>query len=223
MYTKRNVIKTELVDIGRRITSKDLVIGPGGNTSARLVVNNKNIIYLKASGKCFEDAKVNDYVGVDLKTENVVDGKLKPTCEINMHLICYHVRNDVHAVVHTHPTYATAYGMLEKSLKAFTPDFIAVVGLEVPVVKYTVPAGKELALGVSKHIKNNNAVFLMNHGLLTVGSNLKEAFYRTLIIEDAAKTYFVATMLGKFKLFTIQQAQQIDNLDAERYRRKLLK
>jgi len=212
-------LRKELVEIGKRIAEEKLVIGPGGNSSARL----GNIIYMKASGIPFESAKEEHYIGVDLKTGKIVDGKLKPSCEISMHLGCYRVRNDIGAVLHSHGPYSVAYGMLGKELKAFTPDFIAVVKTNIPLVKYVVPSTNVLAEVVKEPIKNHNGVLLANHGLLTVGSNLKEAFYRTLLVEDAIKTIIYARALGvRMRFFTEKEFCEIDNLKAESYRRKLL-
>ena len=215
---KNDKIKKQLVEIGKKIADKGLVVGPGGNISARA----GNIIYMKASGICFEEAKVSDYIGVDLKTGKIVDGNKKPTCEIAMHLGCYLERKDIGAVVHTHPPIATAVGMQDIILRPFSPDLAALAG-DVPTIKYIVPGGKELAEEVGKVIKKHNAVLMCNHGLLTVGSNLKEAYYRTLLIEDACKTFVAAKMLGKMKFFTRAQIEQINNLKAESYRKALLK
>ncbi len=211
-------LKKQLVEIGKKIADKGLVVGPGGNISARV----DNIVYMKASGICFEEAKESDYIGVDLKTGDIVDGSKKPTCEIAMHLGCYLERNDVSAVIHTHPSIATAVGMQDVTLSPFTPDLAALAG-NVPTIKYVVPGGKELAEEIRKVIKKHSSVLMCNHGLLTVGSNLREAYYRTLLIEDACKTFVVAKSLGRMKFFTKKQAEQINNMKAESYRKMLLK
>ena len=211
-------IKKQLVEIGKKIADKELVVGPGGNISARV----DNIVYMKASGICFEEAKTSDYIGVDLKTGDIVCGNNKPTCEIAMHLGCYLERKDISAVIHTHPPIATAVGMQEITLSPFSPDLAALVG-DVPTIKYVLPGGRELAEEVRNVIKKHNAVLMCNHGLLTVGSNLKEAYYRTLLIEDACKTFVAAKSLGKIKFFTKNQCEQINNMEAESYRKMLLK
>jgi len=211
-------IRKQLVEIGKKIADKELVVGPGGNISARV----GNIVYMKASGICFEEAKTSDYIGVDLKTGDIVCGSKKPTCEIAMHLGCYLERKDISAVIHTHPPIATAVGMQEITLSPFSPDLAALVG-DVPTIKYVVPGGIELAEEVKNVIKKHNAVLMCNHGLLTVGSNLMEAYYRTLLIEDACKTFVAAKSLGKMKFFTKNQSEQIKNMEAESYRKMLLK
>lgn len=215
----KELARKELVEIGRKIAEKGLVVGPGGNTSVRV----GDVVYMKASGISFESTKEEDYIGVDLNTGKIVDGNLRPTSEIWMHLECYKVRDDVFAVVHTHPPFSIAYAFQGEPLKPFTPDMVALIGSEIPVIEYVVPGGREFALEVGKVIKNYNGVLVKNHGLVTVGSNLKEAYYRTLLVEDGIKTVIFAKLLGKMHFFTEEQIEEINNLEVEKYRKKLLK
>ncbi|MGB9858165.1 MAG: class II aldolase/adducin family protein [Dictyoglomaceae bacterium] len=215
----KEMVRKELVEIGKKIAEKGLVIGPGGNTSVRV----GEIVYMKASGICFESASEEDYIGVDINTGEVVDGSLRPTSEKWLHLECYKVREDVFAVVHTHPPFSIAYAFQDEPLRPFTPDMVALLGSEIPVIEYVVPGGKDFALAVGNVIKNHNGVLVKNHGLVTVGSNLKEAYYRTLLVEDSIKTVIFAKLLGEMRFFTKEQIKEIDNLEVEKYRRKLLK
>jgi L-fuculose-phosphate aldolase len=211
--------RRELVEIGKKIAEKGLVVGPGGNTSVRV----GNLVYMKASGISFETAKEEDYIGVDINTGDVVDGNLKPTSEIWLHLECYRIRDDINAVVHTHPPLSIAYAFQGDPLRPFTPDMVALIGSDIPIIEYVVPGGKEFANSVKEIIKNHNGVLIKNHGLVTVGNNLREAYYRTLLIEDSIKTVIFAKLLGSMRFFTKQQIEEINNLEIERYRRKFLK
>ncbi len=219
MTASAKAIRKELIEIGKKLESKGQVIGPGGNTSARL----GDIIYMKASGVCFEEATAADYVGVSLKTGELVDGKKKPTCEKLAHLNCYKARPDIGAVIHTHPALSVSYSWLGETLIPFTPDFVAIIGSPVPVVKYMLPAGEAIANKIMEAIKTHNAVFLENHGILCVGKNLKEAYYRTLLVEDSVKTVVGAKILGAIKYFDEKQIKELDTSDFEKYRRSLLK
>lgn len=212
-------LKKELVRIGRRIAEEKLIVGPGGNISVRF----GEIVYIKASGASFEDGEEEDYIPVDINTGNVLEGSKRPSSEIWMHIECYKRREDVKAVIHTHPVYSIAYAFQGEPLKLFTPDMVALLGSEIPVIEYVVPGSKDFAKAVGEVIKNHNGVLVKNHGLVTVGSNLKEALYRTLLIEASVKTIFVAKLFGKMRFFTKEQIDEIDNSEIEKYRRKLLK
>jgi len=211
--------KNELVKIGKRISKMGFVVGPGGNTSVRV----GNIILMKASGVSFEEAVPDDYVGVDLKTGKQVSGKKKPTCEIGMHLSCYRNREDVNAVIHCHPPLSVAWGMQGEPLRPFNPETVAIICSIVPVLPYMVSVSDKFVIEITKLIKKHNAAFLANHGLVAVGSNLKEALYRTILIEDSIKTIIAAKTLGKMRYFSADETKIIDESDFEQFRRKLLR
>ena len=211
--------RAELVEIGCLIERKDLIVGPGGNTSVRV----GDRIYVKASGKSFEEAVESDYVGVDLESGALVDGDLRPTSEIAMHRGCYAAREDIRAVVHTHPPFAVGIASAAKTIEPISPDFVALLGREVPLIDYVVPTGQEIADAVAPAIKDHDAVLLANHGVVTVGRTLREAYYRNLFVESAAKSVVAAEAVGALRPLTHAQVAEIDGLATEKYRRELLK
>jgi len=211
--------KRDLLLYGRKIAERLLVVGPGGNTSARA----EGAIVVKASGCAFEDCTEDDYIPIDPKTGEVIGSTRKPTCEIYMHIACFLKRPDANAVVHTHPPIATGLAMAGQTLPPIYPDLIALVGAEIPVLPYIVPSGKALAEAVAKVIVNHNAVLLGNHGLLTVGANVREAYFRNLLVEEAAKTWLAARTFGQPYVLTPEQVQEVYHLEAEDYRRALLR
>ncbi len=211
--------KRDLLLYGRKIAERLLVVGPGGNTSARA----DTAIVVKASGCAFEDCTEDDYIPIDPKTGEVIGVKRKPTCEIYMHIACFLKRPDANAIVHTHPPIATGLAMAGQTLPPIYPDLIALVGAEIPLLPYIVPSGKALAEAVARVIVDHNAVLLSNHGLLTVGANVREAYFRNLIVEEAAKTWLAARALGKPYVLTPEQVHEVYHLEAEDYRRALLR
>jgi len=212
--------RRELLRYGRKIAERLLVVGPGGNTSARA---GEDVVVVKASGCAFEDCAESDYLAIDMATGEVIGSERKPTCEIHMHLACYLRRPDVHAVIHTHPPVATGIASAGQTLPPLFPDLVALVGGEIPVIPYIVPAGLRLANAVAPLIEGHNAVLLGNHGVLTVGANVREAYFRNLIIEEAAKTWLAARAAGTPYVLTPEQVCEVDHLEAEDYRRALLR
>ena len=140
-----------------------------------------------------------------------------------MHLGCYLLRKDIKAVIHTHSPFLIGLISAGGKLKPFFPDFVALLGKEVPVTEYVIPAGEEIRKAVTKVIKNHNAVLLKNHGAVTVGANLKEAFFRAQLLEETAKIIIAGKVAGKLKFFTKKVIEGIENLAAEDYRKLLLK
>ena len=211
--------RRELLVYGRKIADRLLVVGPGGNTSARA----GDAIVVKASGCAFEDCEESDFIPIDMATGEVMGSDRKPTCEIHMHLACYLRRPDIHAVIHTHPPVATGLAAAGQTLPPLFPDLIALVGADIPVIPYVVPAGTALANAVAPLIECHNAVLLGNHGVLTVGANVREAYFRNLIVEEAAKTWLAAKAAGTPYILSPEEVEEVDHLEAEDYRRALLR
>ena len=132
------------------------------------------------------DAKINDYIPLDIKTGRPLRKRDLPSTEIYMHLACYRARKDVGAVVHTHPVIATALGIANIKLKTVTYE--AAVNIKSPIARigYIKPGTRKLGNAVGRAIRKHNAILLKNHGLITVGKDLKEAFLRTLAVERVA-------------------------------------
>ncbi|MCX7705179.1 MAG: class II aldolase/adducin family protein [bacterium] len=211
-------IRKELCKYGKLVLEKNLAAGPGGNISAR----EKNFVYLSPSGFALDEIKESQWVKVDLETGKQY-GRLKPTCEISMHLGCYIARPEIRAVIHTHPPYTLGLISAGIGLKPFYPDFVAILGREIPMVEYVIPAGEEIREAVVEQIKKYNVVLLKNHGAVCVGETLKEAFARAWLVEETAKMQMAGMIAGKIRYFTEKEIEGIENLKAEDYRKALLK
>lgn len=211
-------IRKQLTRYGKQVLEKGLAAGPGGNISAR----EGEYVYLSPSGFALDEILPEQWVRVNLKTGRV-DGNIRPTCEISMHLGCYLKRPEIRAVIHTHPP--VTLGMISAGigLKPFYPDFVAILGAEIPMVDYVIPAGEEIRKAVVDKIARCNVVLLKNHGAVCVGETIKEAFIRAWMTEESAKMQCVGMMLGKITYFTRKQIRDIENLEAEDYRKMLLK
>lgn len=185
--------KKELVKYANLLGKEELVAGPSGNISLRL----GSKIIIKASGVWLEEARVSDFVELDLNKLNCKPEPLKPSCEWGMHLACYNARQDITCVMHTHPFYATFLASCSLRPKIFLPECIAYIGSRLAILPYYCPGTEELAKRHAFLIKKHNIIYLKNHGLLAVGSSLKEAFLRTMIIEKMAKMQIIAKVLGR--------------------------
>jgi L-fuculose-phosphate aldolase len=216
---KYETIRRDLVRFGRRIADKDLVVGAGGNISARI----RDVMLIKASGVAFEEAKPADYIPVSITTGRLLEKGRRPSSELPMHLACYRAREDVRAVVHTHSPYATGVASAGVTLRPIFPDFVAVIDSEVPTLPFVTPCGEELAEAVCSVIGRANAALLSNHGVVAVGENLKEAFYRAFIIEEAARALVAGAVLGKVRFLSDEEAARIRGLEKVQYRMNVLK
>lgn len=215
--------REELTRYGRRIVERGLAVGPGGNLSARVGER----IVISPSGFPLDEIGAADWVEVDLGSGRPIRPGPRPSSEIEMHLAVYRRRPEVRAVVHTHPP--TAIGVTAAGIDAIPfmfPDQVALVGA-VACLDYVVPCSPELAAAVGDAFADPVAtgLLLRNHGLVTVGETLREAYYRTEVVEDAARVFWIAATLsaGRPRSLTEEDARRVADLEAERYRQALLR
>jgi len=207
-----------LVDYGKVLLEKGYVAGPGGNISLRV----DGVAYMSPSGFALDAVEVEDYVRVEIATGKLIDTRLKPTSETSFHLAIYRTRQDVNAIIHAHPPFASGLVSAGGKLQPMTPDYVAYLD-HVEAVPYIVPTSQELADAIAEAVRDCNCLTLVNHGTITVGANLKEAYYRTDILEQSAKMQVIATLVGEPKVFTDAQVEEVRQLRAEAYRRKMLR
>ena len=136
------------------------------------------------------------YSWVDLSGQ-VLHGTGKPTTELLLHLEVYRVRPDAGAVIHAHPPIATAFTIAGISLaEGILPEVVLSLGA-IPTAPYATTGTPEMAAAVSDLLPYYDAILLEQHGALTVGRNLWEAYNRMEKVEHAAWTVWLARQLGQ--------------------------
>lgn len=183
-----------IVKYGKKLIDSNLTTGTGGNLS--ILNKEKRLVAISPSGVDYYQTKKEDIVVIDLD-KNIVEGKNKPSSELDMHLAVYNNRKDISAVVHTHSIYATSIASLNIDLPP-VHYMIAVAGDKVPCAKYASFGTKELAQNAVKSLEDKyKAVLLANHGLLSCGINMQDAFKVAQEVEYVAEVYFRAKAIGE--------------------------
>jgi L-fuculose-phosphate aldolase len=208
----------ELIKYGKMMSRKNLVVGPGGNTSFK----DGNICYITPSGLDFNEIEPEDLVGVDIDTKLIVYGNKKPSSEISMHIKIYKARPDISVIFHSHPPVTIGIIGAGAKVSALFPDFALFLGQEIPVIDYTTPCTEKLADMVSEAIADNAAVTMRKHGLTVVGKNFKEAWIRTVLVEETAKMIAAARSIGSEAIMTSKEIDDMNNLEIEKYRKKIM-
>ena len=182
-----------VVEYGKKLISRGLVTGTGGNIS--LANESGELVAISPSGVGYFETRPEDVVVVKLD-ESVVDGHLRPSSEIHFHLALYRQRPDIRAVVHTHSIYATTIACLEEDLPA-VHYLIAQAGETVRCAPFATPGSHELAAYICETIGLDNAVLMANHGLIAVGPTLPAAFGAAEKVEYVARLYYQARCIGE--------------------------
>ncbi|HTR19630.1 MAG TPA: class II aldolase/adducin family protein [Gemmatimonadales bacterium] len=177
----------------RQLAERGLIAGQDGNLSVRL---GRDRVLVTPSGMVKSCVGPGDMVEVTLAGTRR-SGRRKPTSELDLHLRILRRRADVAAVVHAHPPVATAFAVAGLDLTSFAlAELILLVG-PVPLVPYAAPGSEELGGRVEGFIDHHDALLLANHGAVTVGRTLDEAWIRMESLEHAARILAVARSLGQ--------------------------
>jgi len=171
-----------------------LVTWTGGNVSAR--DTESGYVVIKPSGVRYEDMQPEHMVIVDLDG-NIVEGDLKPSSDTASHLYIYRHRPDINGVVHTHSQYATAFAAVGRSIPVFLTGMADEFGGPIPCGGFALIGSEAIGKIVIETIGDGPAVLLKNHGVFTVGASGEAAVKAAVMVEDVAKTTWLAFQLGQ--------------------------
>lgn len=197
--------REQIVAHGKKLITNGLTTGSGGNIS--IYNREEGLVAISPSGLDYFETKVEDIVIVDLEG-NTVEGDLKPSSEIGMHLIFYKNREDANAIVHTHSKYATAVSCMGWDLKA-VHYLVGFAGLDVKCAKYATYGSMELAENALEAIGNRNAVLLGNHGLIALGSDIERAFSTAEHLEFVSEIFCITKSLGEPNIINDSQMEDV--------------
>ena len=187
-------IREELVELNQALPANRLVVWTGGNVSIR--DPKSGLVAIKPSGIMFPDLTPENMVVVDLDGKQL-EGDLSPSSDTASHLYIYRHRADINGVVHTHSDYATAFAALGMPIPAVLTAIGDEFGGPIPCGDFALIGSEAIGKAVLDAIGNSTAVLLKNHGVFTIGKSGRAALKSAVMVEDAAKTVWLAKQLGE--------------------------
>ena len=187
-------LKEQLVELHLELPKNDLVRWTGGNVSVR--DPETGLVAIKASGIRYEEMRAEHMVIVDLEGD-IKEGDLKPSSDTASHLYIYRHRPDLNGVVHTHSPYATAFAALGRPIPVYLTGMADEFGGPIPCGGFALIGSEAIGKIVVETIGNCPAVLLKNHGVFTVGASGEAAVKAAVMVEDVAKTTWLALQLGQ--------------------------
>ena len=180
-------VRQEIIKTCLWLSEREMVIGTWGNVSVRL---GDDRIMLTPSRIDYAIMTPEDLVVIDYSGKKIT-GDRSPTSEMHVHRLIYIARNDVGAIIHCHPRYASAMCATGEGIPPILEEMSQLVGGGVPITAKYAPAGKhmELANLVADAIGDKNAVLIRNHAPVCCGAGLKEALVCCQLVEKAAACY----------------------------------
>lgn len=186
------MIEKIFIETAKRAFFFGLQSSTGGNISIRI---NQNIFITKPSGLSLFSLKKNDLITMDLEGK-IIKGSSKPTKEVKFHIGIFKIRNDVNAVVHYHPPWATAFACKGIKIPLITLHSKRILQ-DVPLIPLKEEGSSDLAYLITNVFKNQNvkAITLTGHGLVAVGSTIYDAQNIAELVEETAKIAWISNLI----------------------------
>ena len=183
--------KQAILDACLKMKEYHLISLTGGNVS---MVVDENRYLVTPSGMLYEKMTIEDIVLIDHDCQ-VIEGKRKPSSDASA-LIYIFDHLPVKAIIHTHQPYATAIGFNNDSLPACMVTLIDAAHARIPVAPFTPSSNVGMGQLAVKYANDATALIMKHHGVITYGKDLEEALYSAVYLEEAAKTYCMARIMG---------------------------
>ena len=185
-------LKDDIVEIGRRCWIRDYNDGNGGNISARLGTHflctptGVSKGFLKPDMICLVDGDGKQVAG---------NGPWKRTSEILSHLGIYRTVPAAASVCHAHPIHATAFAMAGiEPPQCLIPEVEVFVGT-IPVADYKTPGSPQMNEILGKLAPQHQSILMGNHGVITWGTSVEDAYFKMEITDSYCRTLWVAAQL----------------------------
>jgi L-fuculose-phosphate aldolase len=198
-------VRSQITRLSHLIYEKGYVASTDGNISIRL--SDGTIMCTPTMcNKGFLEPE--DMVIIDMKG-NKLKGQRKQSSEMAMHQLIYELRSDAKAVVHAHPPCATAYAAAGIPLnKALISEVVLALGC-IPLAEYGTPGTPELTDRLRPYIEHYDALLMANHGVVTYGSSVEDAFNRMDTVEHFAKISIYTRILGRERLLSSGDVEKL--------------
>ena len=197
--------KKEIIKFAKLLNQRKLSALRSGNISLRY----KSGFLITPSGKKYSLLKVKDIVFVNLNGK--YNKNQKPSSEWRFHQDIYISKKNAKAIVHSHSTNATALSTHNKKIPSFHYMVALAGGSDIKCAKYATYGTRELSKNILKALKNRFACLIANHGQIAFGSSLSEAFELAEEVDNLAKQYIKALLLGRPKLLSLNEMKKVLN------------
>lgn len=200
--------RKEVARFMRRLYKHGLTTTSGGNISLRL---SDDVIVITPSATDKGRMRWKEVGLMNILGENLTPD-LKPSIEYEMHLSIYKKKKEIKAIVHAHPVCASTFTAQKSKINtSLTAEARAILGDPV-LVPYALMGTTQLASVAAENIMYSDILLLENHGILTTGSNLLQAFDKIEVLENAAKMTLIVEMTKKKSPLTKSRIHEIDKL-----------
>ena len=205
--------REEVIEYSIKLNKTNLSPLRSGNISVRGIEDGIEGFFITPSGKKYESLKPEDIVFLSLNEEKDFlswfnSGK-NPSSEWRFHQDIYLKKKEAKAIVHAHSPHATAVSAHGKSIPAFHYMVALAGGDDIKCAEYATFGTPDLSINIIKALEKRKGCLMSNHGQLTIGGTLKQAFELAQEIENICHQYIIALKLGKPKILSSTEMSKI--------------
>jgi len=205
MEKTESMHKNDIIDICKRIYANGWFAANDGNVSVKI---GPDTVLCTPTGMSKGYLTTQQLIKVDMEG-NKTEGDLEPSSEIKMHLDVYKNKKGVNSVVHAHPPVSTGFAVAGVALdQCIMPEIIIGLG-SIPITKFGTPSTMEIPDNIRPYLKEHSVFLLENHGALSVGNDIFQAYYRMESLELFAKINLVARLLGNVNVLSEDNVKKI--------------
>lgn len=192
-WYSRKAMYHDFVKFGRMLWESGLIHLTSGNISMR----KGSTIYVTRTGSLLGNLSSDDIVSVNLSNTLRDKGASSETIVHRAIYLANELDENVHAVVHAHPPYATALSWDSAVIKPVDSDSLYIP--EIPVMSEC-PYG-EGSLCVAEHfpklLGKHTVALIRGHGAFSVGKDIQQATARISMMENQCRLLFFRRLLEK--------------------------
>ena len=203
-------LRQAICEIGKLCYGKGYIVGADGNLSARM---QDGSLLITPAGAMKGFLSPSHLAHVDMQGR-VLDNGPKCSTEVGIHLVSYEERPEMRAVLHCHPPHAVALTIAGIDLQTpVIPEIIVTIG-GIPTAPFGTPGTDELPESIRGIVKCSDTLVMQNHGSVTLGANLLDAFKKLDMLEHTAKILWLANCVGTVKPLGAEEVAKL--LDTRR-------
>jgi ribulose-5-phosphate 4-epimerase/fuculose-1-phosphate aldolase len=208
-------LRNQLAHVGAEAVRAGLVVGSGGNLSARAPGSDR--CWITAAGSWLDRLSPTEFSLIDISGGEFQDGHPHPSSEWRLHTETYRRRPDVNAIVHLHPQVSVLLTALGHDIALLTTDH-AYYLREIATVAFEPPGSIDLATAAADAVENGvNVLILRHHGCSVLADSVELAHKRAVNLEEAARTTYAALLLSQGQSARIPEvpARFLDSVQRE--------
>lgn len=200
-----------LCEFGRRLYQRGLVGGADGNISCRTADGS---IWISPSMACKGFLSPDMLVKLDIQGKPMLQSRYRASSETPMHLRIYQEYPHIQAVIHAHPLYATAMAVAGEDLPGdLLAEGVYFFGDRVRVAPFAQPGTVELGDCALPYVPYTSAILLANHGALSWGEDMQQAFIAMESIENYCQVYlYTHYIMGKYREIPPEKLEKLSRM-----------